>query len=79
MDTGYVELIKIIKKISKQENIVSLGTMKSPTTVDKGGLILDKEDLYINDKLTNLKSGDTVLLLKINEEQYAIVERVSKL
>ena len=79
MDKGYIELLKIMKQVNKKDNPIKLGTMKSSNSVDIGDLPLDKDDLYINDRLTNLEKGDTVLVLTIDEEKYVIVERVKEL
>ena len=79
MDKGYIELLKIMKQVNKKDNPIKLGTMKSSNSVDIGDLPLDKDDLYINDRLTDLEKGDTVLVLKIDEEKYVIAERVKEL
>lgn len=78
-DKGYERLIHEIKRLIGNNKFIFLGTMKTNTSVAIGDLILERDDLLINDRLTELMQGDSVLLLKINEEKYVIAERVREL
>lgn len=78
-DKAYEKLIKEIKRLSSKDNLIFLAVMKTNNSVDLGNIILDRQDLMINDQIANLKSGDIVLILKINYEKYVIVERVREL
>lgn len=87
----YEELIKIIQNQSILHNSESLkiGVMKSKDTCEIGSLILDRDDLYIASHLLEriridsedgylepLKAGDLVVLYRLNDEKYLLLERV---
>lgn len=98
----YEKLLNIIQGESKKHNSESLkvGKMRSATTCEVGGLVLEKEDLYIADHLINppcievnisidngiitdkskymkpLKAGDLVVLYRLSDEKYLLLERV---
>lgn len=78
-DKGCEKLIKQIKRLITNNKIVYLATMKTDYSVSLGELVLEREDLMISTNITNLKQGDVVLIIKINEEKYAIIERVHDL
>lgn len=47
---------------------------------DIGDLVLDKDDLFVAEHLKGkLKKGDTVLVQRVSDERYVIIERVVEL
>lgn len=78
-DKGCEKLIKQIKRLNTNDKIVYLATMKANYSVSLGELTLERDDLMISTNIIDLKQGDTVLIIKINEEKYAIIERVREL
>jgi hypothetical protein len=88
MANGYEKLARMIKESKNQSNIIFKGTMTSPTTCRINKLILDRDDLLIAEHLTTgwyksvservepLKSGDIVIVIRLDETTYAILERV---
>ncbi|MBU5331409.1 hypothetical protein KQI61_04300 [Anaerocolumna aminovalerica] len=78
-DKGCEKLIKQLKRLNPNNKIIYLATMKTDYSVSLGELVLEREDLMIGTNITNLKQGDVVLIIKINEEKYAIIERVRDL
>lgn len=91
MDSAYEKLLQEISRLVKSQNIVFKGIMKTSESVKLGGIILDTDDLLISEHLKSgwytktgeamqyvepLKAGDIVLLAKISNEQYAILERL---
>lgn len=90
MDKPYEDLIKIIKGLSKKKENIYIGMMTSSSSVKINDLTLNKSDLYFAEHLTTgwmhdqesrqeaLKSGDTVLVIKANEE-YIVAERLVRL
>lgn len=78
-DKGYEKMIACISKLNESRQEIYLATMDTSTTLHINELALDKEDLLKNDCITDLKEGDTVLVAKINDEQYVIMERVKRL
>ena len=53
--------------------------MKTDHSVSIGDITLEKDDLMVNTNIVNLKTGDTVLVIKISNEKYAIAERMCDL
>lgn len=86
------KLLNAIKNANPTSQSIFLGFMTSPTSVSIGTLVLSESDLYIaehlstgfvvsheNDIVTTargLESGDRVLVVKINDEKFAVVERL---
>lgn len=72
----------------KNEKGVFLGKMSGATSVNVSGLVLERDDLlfaqhlltgYVSangEKIEGLKKGDTVLLKRLSDEKYAVIERV---
>lgn len=90
-DKGYEKLIAAIKQLTATKNNILLGVMLSSNSCKINELQLDRDDLYIAEHLitgylrTNgdthtsverLKVGDLVLVCKISDEKYAIIERL---
>lgn len=90
-DKGYEKLIRAIKSTQKASNNIMVGIMQGNSTCKINDLILDSDDLYIAEHLTTgyiksvggtyeevakLTQGDMVIVLRINEEKYAIIERL---
>lgn len=76
---GYEQLIRTIREQSRKTNpnVPQLATMKTQGQCDIGDLILEPDDYLISDYLKgNLKTGDIVLIQRLNEEQYVIITRV---
>ena len=87
---GYERIIKTMRKNAKevQPQELQLAIMTSGTTCQKGDLVLDRDDLLIAEHLLTgyiaadesivppLRKGDTVLIKRLSDEKYAIVERV---
>ena len=88
---GYEKLIMTIRKEGARNNPPSLfiGEMTSKNECAIGSLSLDKEadDKGVSKTGTNdkckyiepLKKGDKVLLYKVGEEKYVVIERVVSL
>ena len=90
-DKGYEKLIAAIKQLTATKNNILLGVMLSSNSCKINELQLDRDDLYIAEHLTTgylrnngdtytsvegLKTGDLVLVCKICDEKYAIIERL---
>ncbi len=86
-DKAYEKLIQNIKKINKQEKIIYLGKMISDTVCDINGLKLNKDDLIFSEHIITgyqgvdktiepLKIGDLVLVFKLSDSKYAVIERM---
>ncbi|WP_455714677.1 DUF2577 family protein [Anaerosporobacter sp.] len=90
-DKGYEKLIVAIKQLCASKNNILLGVMLSSNSCKINELQLDRDDLYIAEHLTTgylrfnedtytnvekLKLGDLVLVCKISDEKYAIIERL---
>ena len=78
-DKGCEKLIKQIKRLNTVDKSVYFGTMKTDHSVSIGDITLEKDDLMVNTNIVNLKTGDTVLVIKISNEKYAIAERMRDL
>jgi hypothetical protein len=88
---GYEKLIKLMQELSEKSPAVFMTVMDTASTCTVNELPLDADDLLIAEHLKTgwysqegatmkyiepLKAGDTVLVFKINDEQYAIIERL---
>lgn len=91
-DKPYEKLFYEVNKISsEQQKTIIKATMKTSSSITLGDIPLDTDDLVISEHLKTgyyispeqfiepLKAGDTVLLLKLSDEQYAIIERLVSL
>lgn len=78
-DRPYEKLINSIKFLNTPDRLIYLGIMKSATSVVIGELQLSSEDLMVNTELLDLKEGDRVLVIKVTNDRYAIVERLRDL
>lgn len=79
---GYEQLIKLMRQQGGVNNlqVPKLAEMTAATECDIGDLILDSDDLLVADHLKGkLKKGDTVLVQRVNDETYAIIERLVEL
>lgn len=77
--TGYEKLLMIIRKQGEraQVNAPELAEMLSDCSLKIRELVLEKEDLLCADHLEGkLRKGDIVLIQRISEEKYVIIERV---
>lgn len=86
-DKAYEKLIQNSKKINKQEQIIYIGKMISDTVCEINGLRLDNSDLVyaehlitgyqgVDKTIGRIRSGDMVLVIKINANKFAVTERV---
>lgn len=90
-DKGYEKLIKAMKHLNSDKRNIYLATMKSENSCKLNNITLDHDDLLIAEHLTTgyirkegfeyveiskLNPGDMVLVLKLNDEKYVIVERL---
>lgn len=78
---GYEKLINIMRGEASRNNVkypVKIAVMTSQTTCTYGNMELDAEDLLFAEHLTKttLKKGDVVLIVKVSEDRYALIERV---
>lgn len=88
--TGAERIVKRMRDegARKNEKGVFLATMEGATKVNISGLILEREDLLFaehlltgytaanGEKIDALKKGDNVILKKLSDEKYAVIERV---
>lgn len=88
--TGYERMIKIMRENAKRQlpKDIEIAVMTSGTTCTKGELNLDRDDLLIAQHLLTgylapdesvispLKKGDKVIIKRLNDEKYVIIERV---
>lgn len=91
MDKDYEELIKAIQRLSKQKPNLLIGTMTGSRSCKVNDLTLGSGDLLCSHHLVTgwlkdsetfispLHKGEMVLLYKVNDEKYAIVERLVEL
>ena len=88
---GYERLIKIMRaQKGKSENIFKIGIITQGFGVKAGELELFSEDLIFNQILLTgysidestfippVKKGDKVLLLKMSEECYAVIAKLTQ-
>ena len=76
---GYEQIINLMRQQGGVNNlpVPRLAEMTAPAECDIGDLILDSDDLLVADHLKGeLKKGDTVLVQRVNDETYAIIERL---
>lgn len=79
---GYEKMINLMRQQGRLCNAETprLAEMTGPETCDIGGMELDREDFLVAGHLKGqLKKGDTVLVQRMNEEKYAIIERLVEL
>lgn len=91
---GYEKIIKMMQQKGSSPSVVYLATMETNTTCKVNELYLEGDDLLIAEHLKTgyykqhgdtmelvepIKANDTVLVIKLNEEQYAIIERLVNL
>lgn len=91
-DKGYAKLISIIKTLAETKDIM-IGTMKTGTVCQVNELLLEADDYYMSEHLQTgyvikqddgyaevdpLRQGDIVLVAKINDEKYVVIERLVK-
>lgn len=79
---AYEQIIMLMREQGAVKNspVPCLAEMTGPQECDVGGVKLDREDLLVTDRLKgNLKKGDMVLVQRVNEERYAIMERLVEL
>lgn len=85
------KLLKVMKEEFYNKSEIYITTMKTKNTCNVNNLPLDADDLYIAEHLTTgylipdgetykfispLQAGDVVLLIKLSDEKYVIVERL---
>lgn len=79
---GYEQIITLMRQQGCIGNlpVPRLAEMTAETKCDIGDLVLDNDDLLVADHLKGkLKKGDTVLVQRVNDETYAIIERLVEL
>lgn len=73
---GCERLLEVMRKQGRKDNPASIETAYvSGNQVIYRGQKLDKDDYLIADGLS-LKNGDKVLIVQINDEEYAIICKV---
>ena len=76
---GYEKLIKIMREEAgrnQDKYPIKVAVMTSPITCEYRGMELDSDDLLFTEHLTALKKGDKVLITKVSEDKFALIERV---
>lgn len=88
---GYEKILRLIQKMSEGSPTIFFTVMDTASTCRVNELPLDSDDLLIAEHLKTgwykqegnsmvyvspLKAGDSVLVVKINDEKYAILERL---
>lgn len=91
MDRNCERLLNAMKEAFSDDRGIYITTMKTKNTCNVNNLPLGEDDIYIAEHLTTghmmkdgetykfirpLAAGDLVLLVKLNDEKYAIVERL---
>lgn len=79
---AYEQIIDLMRKQGGVNNlpVPRRAEMTASTKCDIGDLVLDSDDLLVADHLKGeLKKGDTVLVQRIDDETYAIIERLVEL
>lgn len=91
---GYEKIVKIMQQQGSSPSMVFITTMDTQKSCKVNELMLDGDDLIIAEHLKTgyykqngdtmqfvepIKANDTVLIVKINNEQYAIIERLVSL
>lgn len=91
---GYEKIAKIINQQGKSPPSIMITTMDSNSTCKVNDLCLDQDDLLIAEHLKTgyyirdgdktkfiepITANDTVFVIKISDEQYAIIERLVNL
>ena len=77
--TGYEKLLLIMRGQADKikSSVPELAEMLSDCSLKIRELVLEKEDLLCADHLEGkLRKGDIVLIQRISEEKYVIIERV---
>ena len=76
---AYEQIIKTMRQQGATSNpkVPQLAIMTSSNSCDIGDLELEHDDLMVADHLLgHLENGDTVLVQKLSDEKYAIIERL---
>lgn len=82
---GYEKLIKTMREEAGRNQTkypVKIAVMTSPTTCKYGNMELDSDDLLFAEHLTHsekktiLNNGDKVLIAKVSEDKFALIERL---
>ncbi|MGN6713432.1 hypothetical protein [Anaerocolumna jejuensis] len=88
---GYEKILSIIQKTGESSPALFITIMDTASTCRVNELPLDADDILIADHLKTgwykqegnsmiyvspLKAGDSVLVVKVNDEKYAILERL---
>lgn len=85
---GYDKLINTIKNLNPKGKNIYITTMDSPTSCKVNNLPLESDDLLIAEHLTTgwlkdggtfiepLKEGDIVLLIRLDDTRYIVLERL---
>lgn len=88
--TGYEKIIRLMREnaIKSLPHDIEIATMTSETSCAKGDLVLERDDLLIAEHLLTgylkpdesvvspLKKGDKVIIKRLSDEKYVIIERV---
>ncbi len=76
---GYEKLIKTIRAEANRDkkDVLQLGTMTAKKECTVGSIELDEDDLLVAEHLSGeLAKGDTVLVARISEDKFIIIEKV---
>lgn len=79
---AYEQFIKLMREEGAANNPYTpfRAEMTDTEKCDIGDLVLDKDDLLVAEHLKGkLKKGDTVLVQRISDETYVIIEKVVEL
>lgn len=75
---SYEKFIDIIRKQGRHDNPAELQIAFAAEggKIRLGGLILDTEDYYKLEQVSDLKEGDKVLIYKISDSRYILIGKV---
>lgn len=75
---GYERLLEVMRKQGKKDNppLLQLADVESDEIVKLGTLSLSKDDYVKADTISELQSGDTVLMYQISDNQYIMICKV---
>ncbi len=79
---GYEKIIDLMRQQGAVRNLPAprLAEMAGVAECDVGNMKLEREDFLVAEHLKgNLMEGDTVLIQRVSEEKYAIIEKLVEL
>ena len=81
---GYEKIVTMMQKAASKNGDINspfiLGEMTDAKTCDIGDIVLDEDDLLVNAELKdNLAAGDTVLINRLDEDDFIILCKVEEI